>query len=176
MNNINGTLFSTIHRTAEISPCGQYRYTLGRQWDAERSNLGWIMLNPSTADATKDDATIRRCMSFARAWGYGGIEVRNLFALRATYPAELLQHDDPIGGERGTQAIFELNAICPTIVAAWGALDKSFHVRARIIHSQLTEEYGVALRCVGLTKDFWPRHPLYVAAKTALIPCERCGK
>jgi hypothetical protein len=82
--------------TAVLSDCGTYRYRLGRRW-AEGPVDVWIMLNPSTADATVDDRTIRRCMEFSRRWGAGALVVGNLFALRATDPAELVRHPDPIG-------------------------------------------------------------------------------
>ena len=76
-------------KSAEISPCGLYRYSLTRKWEAWKGTVNFIMLNPSTADAQEDDPTIRRCIGFAKAWGYGGIVVTNLFAYRATNPKEL---------------------------------------------------------------------------------------
>ena len=69
---------------AGISECGCYRYWLTRTWNPRRATLCWVLLNPSTADADRDDPTIRRCQGFARSWGYGGIVVVNLFAYRAT--------------------------------------------------------------------------------------------
>jgi hypothetical protein len=74
---------------ADLSDCGTYRYRLGRRW-AEGPVDVWIMLNPSTADATVDDRTIGRCMEFSRRWGAGALVVGNLFALRATDPTDLL--------------------------------------------------------------------------------------
>ena len=75
-------------KTAILSPCCQYRYVLTRQWN-DSEPVTWIMLNPSTADADKDDPTIRRCIGFAKAWGHGGIHVVNLFAFRATFTKSL---------------------------------------------------------------------------------------
>jgi len=58
-----------------ISPCGKYRYLLERKWGIGLPCVTWIMLNPSTADAEKDDPTIRRCIGFSKAWGYGSLRL-----------------------------------------------------------------------------------------------------
>ena len=83
---------------AVISDCGKYRYRLTRKWGYGRP-CGFIMLNPSTADALHDDPTIRRCVGFAKAWGCGALIVVNLFAVRATSPREMMRADDPVGPE-----------------------------------------------------------------------------
>lgn len=91
-------LFMAAQRSsAVISECGSYRYRLERVWEAEKDRVAFIMLNPSTADASKDDPTIRRCIGFAKAWGFGGLIVGNLFALRSTDPKALYGHKDPVG-------------------------------------------------------------------------------
>ena len=94
-------------RSAYISECGLYRYTLSRDWDQELSCVYWIMLNPSTADATKDDPTIRRCINYSKAWGFGGAAILNLFAYRATQVKNLEQAAkdgvDIIGPENNRQ-------------------------------------------------------------------------
>ena len=79
-----------------LSDCERYRYALGRQWDGERAELCVVMLNPSTADHTTNDATIRTLLRLAPAWGFGGFRVCNLFALRATSPKELKAHPYPV--------------------------------------------------------------------------------
>lgn len=84
-----------------------YRYTLTRRWDG-RPMMAWIGLNPSTADETEDDPTIRRCTGFAKAWGYGGMVMLNLFAYRATDPKEMMCTAlirDPIGNPRNDELI-----------------------------------------------------------------------
>jgi len=85
-----------VVRSAVLSDCGTYRYSLTRRW-SPGPLLGWVMLNPSRADALVDDPTIRRCVGFARRWGFAGIVVRNLYALRATDPRELSRHPAPVG-------------------------------------------------------------------------------
>lgn len=84
-------------KDAVISDCGQYRYLLSRDWESGLQRLVFIGLNPSTADAEIDDPTIRRLIGFSKAWGYGGFDIVNLFALRSKDPKMLCDHDDPIG-------------------------------------------------------------------------------
>ncbi len=83
---------------AELSPCKAYRYALWRRW-SDAPPVLFVMLNPSTADESQDDPTIRRCISFAKQWGHGGIIVGNLFAFRSPYPNDLQTAADPIGPE-----------------------------------------------------------------------------
>ena len=85
-----------VCKSAQISPCGLYRYRLERFW-SDKPALPFVMLNPSTADADLDDPTIRRCMGFARREGAGGIIVATLHAFRATTPEELRKAYDPFG-------------------------------------------------------------------------------
>lgn len=83
-----------VKRAASISECGTYRWTLQRRW-AAGERVCWIMLNPSTADAERDDPTVLRCMAFSRSWGYGGLIVVNLYPFRSSKPAERGVHRVP---------------------------------------------------------------------------------
>lgn len=161
-------ILSDMRSEATFSTCGLYRYNLLRVWNDMLPRACWIMLNPSTATATTDDPTIRRCMGFARAWGYGGIEVVNLFAWRATDPAELLTQTSEKVGPDNDQHILESSARCGVRIAAWGVHgklgDRGRHVLAMLTHP-LREVYHL-----GLTKDGYPRHPLYVKGDTKLTP------
>lgn len=143
-------------RGAVLSDCHRYRYELTRTWDPTQGRVGWVMLNPSTADADVDDPTIRRCVAFARAWGYGGIVVRNLFALRATNPLELRGHPEPVGRFNG-QYLRRCSSEAIT-VAAWGA-HGGLHGRADAVVS-LLRHYGARLHHLGLTQGGFPTHPL----------------
>ena len=110
-------LFENQNRRAIVSACGKYRYRLSRMWDSKKPCVLFIMLNPSTADHEKDDNTIRRCISFAKSWGYGGLYVGNLFPYRATKPEELLTVKDPFGfGNR--YHIMNMSFQCKTAVLA----------------------------------------------------------
>ena len=124
-----------------------HRYLLTRIWDARQPVMTWIMLNPSTADAFADDPTIRRCVSFARRGGCGGIWVVNLFALRATDPRMLAEHADPVGA-CNDQFLAERGAQGSVTVAGWGA-GGSLRGRSREVGKQL-EAFGVPLRCLGV--------------------------
>ena len=85
-------------RTALFSPCGRFRYRLGRRWGASPT-VAFVLLNPSTADDERDDPTVRRCVDFARRLGFGGLEVVNLYAYVATDPDDLRRAGHPVGPE-----------------------------------------------------------------------------
>lgn len=151
-------------REAAISPCGQYRYTLGRAWDRSLYRVTYIMLNPSTADANVDDATIRSCCRLAKDWGYGGIWVVNLFAWRATDPRELADADDPIGPDNNN-AIERAVIFSDFTICAWGA-HKMAGARAKEVLSIIQQRKQHA-HCLGKTKAGAPKHPLYIKTGTA---------
>lgn len=155
------------HDRAACPVCEVYRYELRRVWDASLGLVCWVMLNPSTADADEDDPTIRRCMAFARAWGYGGIVVRNLFALRATDPRELRRHPHPVG-PRNDRFLLARPASVAVTVAAWGA-DPAAWGRAEVVRC-LMAATGTELWCLGTNLDGSPKHPLYIKSTTCLTP------
>jgi hypothetical protein len=137
---------------------GPYRYLLWRRW-TDASSVLFVMLNPSTADARRDDPTIRRCIGFARAWGFGGVEVVNLFAWRATDPRELRRAADPIGPDND-RAIAKAAARNHAIIAAWG-VHGALLERDRQVAVLLA---GARVHCLARTGNGAPRHPLYVRA------------
>lgn len=154
----------TIHRSAVISESGLYRYELHRTWDPMLGRMTFVMLNPSTADAENDDPTIRRCMGFARREGWGGIEVVNLFAFRATSTQEL--RDAPgagidVNGPDNFPIVEQRLAVADVIVAAWGAWP--FPHWSEVYNELFDwEEPAYRYRCLGKTADGSPRHPLYL--------------
>lgn len=151
-----------MESSAEISRDGVYRYRLLRRWEREGEVLRWIMLNPSTADASLDDPTIRRCMGFARDWGYSGIVVHNLYALRATDPRELRSHPDPVGPVNDSYiAGWRVPTIC-----AWGAHANDGRPGRATQVLSLLHRIDVVPMCLGRTKAGHPKHPLYLP-KTA---------
>lgn len=155
---------------AVVSDDGLYRYELERWW-GDGPGVLWVMLNPSTADATQDDPTIRRCRSFTKAWGHSGFGVVNLFALRATKPTHLLDHPDPIGprNEYFIRRWLTWNR-CALVIAAWGAWKvPKLPDRDRAL-AATAEEAGRPLWCLGKTKSGDPRHPLYVRADQEIQP------
>ncbi|MET7843665.1 DUF1643 domain-containing protein [Streptomyces sp. NPDC005356] len=157
------------HGSAVLSPCGTYRYRLDRIWNEDTAPMVWVMLNPSTADHTEDDATIRRCTAFAKAAGHGGMVVVNLFALRSKDPGQLRHHRDPIG-PFNEAALIEATDDAVRIVAAWGDARRSERACQAHAVTALLVGHGHALDCLGLTGKGHPRHPLYVRDETQLTP------
>ncbi len=165
---MNLDLFQTAPTsTAETSPCGLYRYRLTRTWDAAAPAVVFVMLNPSTADASEDDPTIRRCLGFARRERAGGLVVANLFAFRATDPKALEDAADPIGPDNARWISTCVRETSGPVVAAWGASVPRRHedIVGRTVIPLLPVD---RLRCLGRTASGAPRHPLYLPASAAL--------
>ena len=139
---------------AKFSKCRKYRYALWRTWDESKPYAMFIGLNPSTADETKDDPTIRRCIYFSKAWGYGGLCMTNLFSYRATKPDDMLTAQNPIGRENNKWINF-LAVDAGIIIAAWGN-NGSFLGRSAETLAMLPNLY-----CFKLNKSGEPAHPLY---------------
>lgn len=162
------TLFDIddVESWAIISPCGFYRYELGRRW-GDGPLLDWVMLNPSTADGDTDDPTIKRCMRFAKDWGFNGIRVTNLFAYRATDPDALGKNfSDPFGPQNGD---YLQSWDGPITVCAWGSHRAIENMKTKHLEV-LFEREDVAFMCLGVNKDGSPKHPLYVPAACGLQP------
>ncbi|HEX7907322.1 MAG TPA: DUF1643 domain-containing protein [Paraburkholderia sp.] len=159
-----------------LSDCGAYRYRLWREWDRGLPTLAFLMLNPSTADHLADDATITRCMSRAIAGKFGRLDVVNLFPLRATDPAELLKHPDPLGPTRGSTtadgAILDAIDRANMVICAWGAHPTAAQRAASVMHLIRIAGMRNKLYHLGLNKDGSPKHPLYIAASTRPKPFE----
>jgi hypothetical protein len=163
--------------SARFSPCRRYRYMLERTWDAALPPVCFLMLNPSTADAFTLDPTIRRCIGFARAWGHGGVRIVNLFAFRATSPADMraethpvsdpTDHDfNPMIGEGVNDNWIREMSDGVRLVAAWGCGGEHLGRAAQVM-----EVYGRRrVECLRTTADGHPGHPLYVPATTVPIP------
>lgn len=151
-----------MKKGAVIDPLGLYRYTLWREWDTDAPKVAFVMLNPSRADAITDDPTLRRCISFAQSWGYGSLEVVNLFAYRASCPTILNQLIDPIGLENDCY-LKKAVELADKIIVAWGN-HGILRDRAKIFLQKLSSLN--TLYCLGITKRGNPRHPLYVKACT----------
>lgn len=148
----------TASSGALFSPCDRYRYSLWRCWGPAQPRLLIVGLNPSTADAAHNDPTIRRCIGFAKSWGYGSVTVTNLFALRSPYPKALRAAADPVGPETDAW-IGRLVAEADLCLVAWGnggkLLGRDRAVGARLARSDRS------LVCLGVTKQGQPAHPLY---------------
>ena len=144
-----------IKKTALFSDNRKYRYTLWRTWEYEKGYIVFIGLNPSTADETEGDPTIRRCIGYAKSWGYGSLCMVNLFAFRATNPIDMQIQTDPIGPLNDIY-LFDVSKQARIIIAAWGT-NGAFLRRDKKVISLIPN-----LHYLRLTKNGFPAHPLYL--------------
>lgn len=158
-------------RTTQFSPDRAHRYSLWRGLGSDSVTKPFLMvigLNPSTADEVKNDPTIRRCIAFAKAWGFGALCMTNLFAYRATKPEAMKAACDPIG-EENNAFLGALARNSGLILAAWG-VHGSFRNRDREVCTLIESIAPAKLQCLGVTKDGFPRHPLYVRGDVKPLP------
>ena len=137
---------------------GDYRYLLWREWNTQGKTVSFIMLNPSRADAETNDPTITRCINFAQSWGYGRLEVVNLFAYRTPDPSLLKQAIEPIGRDNHS-FILESVEKSSRVILAWG--NHGTWQQQDLFILELLKNYN-HLYCFGTTKKGCPRHPLYL--------------
>jgi hypothetical protein len=177
---MNGLFEEFSGSGAVISDDDLFRYTLTREW-ASGPSVGFLMFNPSVADASINDATIRKCMGFARRWGYGRLVVLNLFAIRSRDPKAV--------GRMGLDAIGPMNDAwinesvkgCQEVICAWGCGE---HFRASkhsglknldfrptdLLRNLRASHPKLPLMCLGYREDGHPRHPLMLSYETQRIP------
>ncbi len=156
-------------RGALLSDCGRYRYRLWRLWNRDAPVMTWVLLNPSTADASVDDPTLRKCIGFAKAHQHGGVILVNLFAWRATDPSELTGVADPVGPENDEHIRWACGApMLGTVVAGWGA-EKCAERRARSALMIMRGPDSRRVQCFGKSKNGHPRHPLYVPYSASMV-------
>lgn len=159
--------------SAVFSEDRAYRYTLSRCWGdwfsgGKPGYVAFCCLNPSTADETVDDPTIRRCVGFSKAWGYSGFVMVNLFAIRATDPKVMLKHPEPVGSEND-KWICDIAKSAALIICAWG--NHGGHKgRCYKVQRMLMQKHGLTLMRLGLTNTGFPKHPLYIAGNTIPQP------
>ena len=144
-----------MKKSAQFSPCKTYRYCLTRQWDQNLPFVNFIGLNPSIANASVDDPTIKKCIGYAKAWGYGGLIMTNLFAFVSSDPECLFQYQgDKIGPDNDKYLKKGYGAAEKTI-AAWGNRG-TYNCRAQKVRSFLGDLY-----CLKMNTTGQPCHPLY---------------
>ena len=136
-----------------------YRYRLWRRWN-EGPAIVWIMLNPSTADETVLDPTLRRCLDYSTRWGYPAMEILNLYAYRSTEPAVLPKLKDPVGADnlRHIEDVVKDGSLI--VLVAWGQ-----HARPEAIAPvlKILQRHDRFPHCLKITKDGHPWHPLYLS-------------
>jgi hypothetical protein len=154
---------------AEFSACGHYRYTLDRIVEVgERrpERVTFVMLNPSTADATSNDATLRRCLAFAARWGMGALRVVNAYAWRSTDPIAMaaartrgVDVIGPLNDERIAESVTP--ELAARVIVAWGAHCEP--ARAQAIYAAIKRTRGAEPLALIVTSAGAPGHPLRLA-------------
>lgn len=144
-----------MKRWAVFSPCRLWRYELWRQWDGSKPYCMFIGLNPSTADEELDDPTVRRCIRYARDWGYGALCMTNIFAWRDTDPRQMKRQPDPVGPENEKTLMHRAQG-AGIVIAAWGT--HGAHLNQHLRVKRMLPE----LHALKVTKDGFPGHPLYL--------------
>jgi hypothetical protein len=142
---------------AVFSEDGAYRYALWRRLNENEKTLFIIGLNPSTADEKTNDATIRRCIGFAKSWDFGCLVVGNLFAYKTSKPASLKTTQFPVG-TFNDMWLKRLHQESDMTLVAWG-VHGAYLNRGNEVLSFIKDPY-----CLDVTKAQYPRHPLYVKA------------
>lgn len=157
-----------MKRSAVISECGAFRYLLARNWtDQRESVLLFVMLNPSTADSDIDDPTIRKCIGFAQRLGYGGIEVVNLYAYRATDPKALKVAGYPVGPDNDRYTMAAIRG-ATNVVLAWGANARGMIMPDIVL--RMVRGAGVTPLALRRLADGVPEHPLMLPYTCTLQP------
>jgi hypothetical protein len=160
---------------ATFSLSRAYRYTLWREWIGGDGYCQFICLNPSTADEVQDDPTVRRCIAYAKAWGFGAFCMTNIFAFRATDPRYMKAQADPVGADNDAH-IKRVAAGAGLIVAGWGE-----HGAHRGRAAEMVKMIP-GLHSLRITRNGQPCHPLYLPKYLKPVPfepqapaCPRCG-
>ena len=151
--------------SAIFSEDRRHRYTLERIIPGGATEQGatvlFVCLNPSTADEIQDDPTVRRCLGYAKRWGFSRLVVCNIFALRSTDPKALYEHPDPVGPANDRHLLGEAIR-ADRVVAAWG-FHGGHELRGATVLRMLLD-LKPEIHVLGQTKDGHPRHPLYLRA------------
>ncbi len=150
----NGAMFSENRK---------HRYSLWRIWDKELPKVAFIGLNPSTANENKNDPTIRRVVSFAKLWGYGGVYMLNCFPYVTSVPKEIELNWDYIN--INDNSLRSLGRECELIIFAWG----NFEIVKNEGRDIKMQEYFPVAKCLGKNKNGSPKHPLYIPSNIQLI-------
>lgn len=153
-------------------PRRRYRPLLTRAWTEGEGRCTFIGLNPSTADASVDDPTIRRCMGFARDWGHAELSMVNLFDYRATDPVRLKRALTPCSEDNDAIVMNECSR-SSRVVFAWG--NHGLHRNRCFEMFALLAEIEVQAWMFGMTQGLQPLHPLYQRRDASLQPLPRSG-
>ena len=167
--------------SATLDHTRTYRYELTRPIESviSRGQVGtvtFIMLNPSTANETQDDPTIRKCIGYAERWSCAELIVTNLFAYRTPSPKDLKlavrRGVDIVGGAINFDWILSSGRRAKWVICAWGN-DGELCNQGLATKKALLEN-GVVLHCLKLTKKGQPYHPLYLKWDVQPVEWKEC--
>lgn len=153
-----------VAKSAIFSEDRVYRYVLWRVWEPRNdppAMCAFVGLNPSTADENTDDPTVRRCINFAKRWGYDGMFMLNAFAFRATKPADMLSHESPTG-TWNDDMLSAASLMSSAVVAAWG--EHCPACRQELVLKAIDRP----VMCLEKNRSGKPKHPLYIKSDTPL--------
>jgi hypothetical protein len=151
----------TLYQTT-FSTCGQYRYEWLHRW-AEGDYVMFIGLNPSIADCSMTDPTVRRCISYAKRWGYGALHMTNLFAWIDSDPAIMKRQARPVGAKNDA-TLQRVASQAGLVVAAWGRHGAHLN-RGDVVKAMLPN-----LHALAVNRDGSPAHPLYLNGDLRPVP------
>ena len=155
-----------MFKGVRLSSCKKHRLQLWREWDSNLPKVLFIMLNPSTADHEQDDPTLRRCIDFAKQWGYGGLYIGNLYSLRAADPKTLVKVSK-FNHRDNYKHIVSIALQCQLVVCAWG----NYPIIKKLgIPLNIFKQLNQKLHCIALSKTGTPKHPLYLKKSLTPIP------
>lgn len=137
----------TSEKNAAFSPCRRYRYALWRTWNENKPCVLFIGLNPSTADETNHGPTLKRCISYAKSWGYGSVCIANLFAYRATKPKGLLARKK-VMGTGNNHWLIKLPIEVGLMVAAWSNHGQYQHLSSQVKTMLTPSHYLKLTHCI----------------------------
>lgn len=169
---------ATPEGAAWFSPCGRFRYRLTRPLGSGPGRHGtvlFVLVNPSTATAEKNDPTVRRCVSFGRAWGFAELVVANLCAMVSTDPAGLADVVDPVGPSND-RYLLEAAKNANLVVCGWGdgggngAAGMIVTARRGPVCAMLTRAQVPLHRVGPITQRHNPGHPLYLRGDARPVP------
>lgn len=163
---------SDVDGGAYFSTCGRHRHLLWRFWKDGVARPGfafWIGMNPSTADASVDDPTVKKERKFTKRWGYGGYVKANVMDYRATDQKRLMDPDVIPCTEHNLEVIASVAAQADLVVLAFGSPHKKLRHHGEAV-VKLIHGLGKPLHCLALTKEGLPGHPLYLKDTSELIP------
>lgn len=166
-----------VYEGCVFSPDRKYRYLLWRRWSLDpygaaqapsKLFIQFIALNPSTADETKDDPTVRRCIGFAKLWGFSAMCMTNIFAWRDTDPRLMKKATEPVGIEN-TDWLCRVAQEATMVVCCWGNHGQHLQRSERLLERFKKLNIG-KLHHLGMTGVMQPKHPLYLSNAVTPVP------